>query len=106
MSPRDPLNCFFYSSLAAAHYKTGRYDEAVAAIRLALQQRPNIMMGQRMLCASLAQAGQIDEAKAAMRVLQELQPYISVTWIKESVPYTDKVMPHFLEGMRKAGVPE
>jgi len=106
MSPRDPLNCFFYSSLAAAHYMTGRYDEAVAAIRLALQQRPNIMMGQRMLCASLAQAGQIDEAKAAMRVLQELQPYISVTWIKESVPYTDKVMPHFLEGMRKAGVPE
>jgi adenylate cyclase len=106
MSPRDPLNCFFYSSLAAAHYMAGRYDEAIATIRQALQQRPNIMIGHRMLCASLAQAGRIDEAQSAMRTLQQLQPGVTAAWIKQSVPYTDKVMPHFLDGLRKAGLPE
>ena len=106
MSPRDPLNCFFYSSLAAAHYMAGRYDDAVETIRQALQQRPNIMIGHRMLCASLAQAGRIDEAQAAMLILRQLQPEITVAWIKDSVPYTDKVMPRFLEGLRKAGIPE
>jgi tetratricopeptide (TPR) repeat protein len=106
MSPRDPLNCFFFSSLAAANYMAGRYDEAVKWSRQALQQRPRIPLGHRILCASLAQAGQIEEATAAMRTLRQLQPNISIEWIKQSVPYTDRVMAHFLEGMRKAGVPE
>jgi TolB-like protein len=106
MSPRDPLNCIFYTSLAAAHYMDGRYDEAVTVIRKALEQRPDIMVAQRLLCASLAQAGYGDEAKVAMRRLRQLQPDVSAGWVKETVPYTDKVMPHYLEGLRKAGVPE
>jgi TolB-like protein/Tfp pilus assembly protein PilF len=106
MSPRDPLNCFFYSSLAAAHYMAGRYGQAVTTIKQALEQRPNITLGHRMLCASLAQSGRIAEAQAAMAKLRELQPNVTASWIRESVPYTDKVMGHFLEGMRKAGVPE
>ncbi len=106
ISPRDPLNCFFFSSFAAAHYMAGRYDEAVKSIQQALQQRPDIMLGHRMLCASLAQSGRIDEAKVAMATLRKLQPDISVSWIKESVPYTNNTMAHFLEGMRKAGVPD
>jgi len=85
---------------------SGRYDEAIATIRQALQQRPNIMIGHRMLCASLAQAGRIDEAQSAMRTLQQLQPGVTAAWIKQSVPYTDKVMPLFLDGLRKAGLPE
>jgi hypothetical protein len=59
-----------------------------------------------MLCASLAQSGRMAEAQAAMVKLRELQPNVTASWIKESVPYTDKVMGHFLEGMRKAGVAE
>ena len=62
------------------------------------------MGGHRILCASLAQAGQIEEAKAAMSTLRQLQPDISVAWIKQSVPYTAGPMEHFLEGMRKAGL--
>ncbi len=36
--------------------------------------------------------------------LRELQPNISVEWIKQYVPYTPRSLPHFLEGMRKAGL--
>lgn len=104
MSPRDPWNGFFYSGLSGAHYMAGRYLEAVKYARQAVQLRPGILGGHRILCASLAQAGQIEEAKSAMITLRKLHPDISVTWIKQSVPYTAAPMEHFLEGLRKAGL--
>jgi hypothetical protein len=49
-------------------------------------------------------AGRTEEARSAMAKLRELQPNISIEWIKQYVPYTPRAMPHFLEGMRKAGL--
>ena len=104
MSPRDPSSSFFYSSLAAANYMAGRYDEAVTTIRQALAERSDIMSAHRMLVASLAQSGRLEEAKAALATLRKLQPTISIAWIQQWVPYTERVMLRFLEGMRKAGL--
>jgi hypothetical protein len=39
-----------------------------------------------------------------MAKLRELQPSIWIEWVKQYVPYTARAMPHFLEGMRKAGL--
>lgn len=104
MSPRDPLNSFFFAGISAAHYLAGRYPEAVKYGRLAVQLRPETLSGRRILCASLAQAAQIEEAKSVMSALRQLQPNISIAWIKQSVPYTSGPMAHFLEGLRKAGL--
>lgn len=104
MSPRDPLNGFFLAGLSAAHYLAGRSGEAVEWARQAVQLRPGIIGGHRILCASLAQAGLMDEVGAAMSRLRQLHPGISVAWIQESVPYTAEPMAHFLEGLRKAGL--
>jgi TolB-like protein/Flp pilus assembly protein TadD len=104
MSPRDPSNSFFFSSRAAAHYMAGRFDQAVTEIRRALEERPDIMSGHRMLVASLAQSGRVEEAEDALKTLRRLQPGISIEWIKQWVPYTDRTMPRFLDGMRKAGL--
>lgn len=101
MSPRDPLNGFFLSGLSAAHYLSHHYSEAVDWARQAVQLRPGILGGHRILCASLAQAGLIDEA---MDRLRQLRPEISVAWIQESDPYTSEPMAHFLDGLRKAGL--
>ena len=106
MSPRDPLNFSFVGGLAAAHYLAGRYAEAVDWARQQVQMRPGSPSGHRILCASLAQAGLIEEARAAMRLLRQVQPNISVAWIKASVPYPDHTMHRFLEGLRKAGLTE
>jgi adenylate cyclase len=57
------------------------------------------------LCASLAQAGQVDEAASAMMTLRQLQPKVSLAWVQQSVPYTSKPMEHFLDGLRRAGLP-
>jgi len=104
MSPHDPFNVFFLAGLAAANYNAGRYTEAIEMAQRALQLRPGHLGARRKLCASLAQAGLIEEAKAALSRLREMQPNISLAWIKQSVPYTPGPMAHFLEGMRKAGL--
>jgi TolB-like protein len=104
MSPRDPLNGFFLTGYSVAHYLAGRYQEAIQWGRQAVQLRPGFLGGHRILCASLGQAGRLEEARAAMNTLLELQPSLSIEWIKRSVPYMPAPMTHFLEGMRKAGL--
>ena len=104
MSPRDPLNGFILAGIAAAHYFAARYPEAVKWARQAVQLRPGLLGAHRVLCASLAQAGQIEQATSAMSTLRQLQPNVSVAWVQESVPYTNKPMAHFLQGLRKAGL--
>ncbi len=106
MSPRDPLNGFFYAGISSGHYLAGRYTEAVLFARQAVKLRPGILGGHRMLCASLAQADQVEEAKAAMATMRLLHPEVSAAWIKEFVPYTANSMRKFLEGLRKAGLPD
>jgi tetratricopeptide (TPR) repeat protein len=106
MSPRDPLNGFFLAGISAAHYLAGRYSEAVEWARRAVQERPGIIGGHRILCASLAQAGLLDEATSVMSKVRQLQPNFSTAWIRQSIPYTTKPMAQFLEGLRKAGLTE
>jgi len=104
MSPHDPQNAIFNVALAVAHYLSGRFTEAIAFGRKALQQRAGMTGGHRIYCASLAQAGKIDEARAALARLKELQPDISIAWLEQYVPYSPDQMPQFIEGMHKAGL--
>jgi len=104
MSPYDPLKAFFYSGTCVAHYYAHRYNEAIEWGRRAIGERPGFTAAQRILCASLAQAGRIAETQAAMVRLREIQPNVSIAWIEQHVPYTPRAMPHFLDGMRKAGL--
>lgn len=104
MSPHDPLKAFFYSGTCVAYYYARRYDQAIEWGRRAIGERPGFTAAQRILCASLAQAGRIAETQAAMTRLREIQPNVSIAWIEQHVPYTPRAMPHFLDGMRKAGL--
>lgn len=104
MSPHDPLKAFSYSGTSVAHYHAHRYDNAIEWARKAMCERPGFALAQRILCASLAQAGKAAETRKAVRKLRELQPNVSIAWIEQYVPYTPRAMPHFLDGMRKAGL--
>ena len=104
MSPHDPLIAFLYTGMCVAHYFARRYDEAIEWGRKSIQQRPGLIPGHRILCASLAQAGRTEELRVAVARLRELQPNISIAWLEEHVPMTPRAIAHFLDGMRKAGV--
>jgi hypothetical protein len=104
MSPHDPLKAFCYSGICVAHYYAHRYDAAIKWGNEAIAERPEFTAAHSILVASLAQAGRAEETAAAMVRLRELQPNISIVWIEQHVPYTPRAMPHFLDGMRKAGL--
>lgn len=104
LSPHDPIKPLFHAGISAANYLASRYDEAARSGYNAASERPEFITGWRIYIASLAQAGRSEEAKDAMLTLKKLQPNISVAWIEEHVPYTERAMPHFIEGMRKAGL--
>jgi TolB-like protein/Flp pilus assembly protein TadD len=106
MSPRDPLNSLFLGGIAGAHYFAGRYVDAVKWARQALQSRYYVWASHRLLCASLAQAGQIEEAKAVLAQLRQLQPNLSIPWVRRSIPWTAGPMEKVLDGLRKAGLTE
>ena len=90
--------------IAGAHYFAGRYVDAVKCARQALQSRYYVWASHRLLCASLAQAGQIEEAKAVLAQLRQLQPNLSIAWIRQSIPWTAGPMEKVLDGLRKAGL--
>lgn len=106
ISPRDPFNSFFFAGIAVAHYLEGRFVEAVKWARQAVQLRPGYIGGHRILCASLAKAGQIEGAQGALAALVRLAPGVSTASLRQSVPYTEKTIGAFLEGLRMAGLPD
>lgn len=106
ISPRDPFNAMFLAGMAVCDYLDRRYAEAVRWARQAVQLRPEYIGGYRILAASLAHDGQGEAASAALAVLRRFAPDISITVARLSVPYTARTLEHFLEGLRKAGMPE
>ena len=104
LSPNDPQNIVFMIGLGHAHYQARRYDEATKHTHNVLQQRPEHFGALRQLSASLAQAGRIEEARAMLGRLKQLQPDVSLAWVKENLPLGPAAMTHYLEGLRKAGM--
>jgi len=105
LSPLDPDMAIFVGGIAVAHYCAGRYAEAARYAEEQLRLRPSYHGGQRLRCASLAQAGRIDEAREFLKLVRSEQPQLSIDWIRASVPYqTPELMERFLDGMRKAGL--
>jgi TolB-like protein/class 3 adenylate cyclase len=104
ISPFDPLKAFYFSGTGVAHYMARNYTQAVDWARSSIRERPDYTAGRRILCASLAQAGMTKEASDELAILQSQQNELSIEWIEQHVPYTQKAMPHFIDGMRKAGL--
>jgi TolB-like protein len=104
MSPHDPQNAIFNVGVAISHYMAERYDDAIAACRIAFQQRAGMARGTRIYIASLAQSGRIEEAQAALARMKQTHADLSIAWIEQNVPYMPSTMAKFLEGMRKAGL--
>lgn len=107
LSPMDPEMALVYGCMAVAHYTAGRYDQTLHYTGEVLRLRPGFQGAQRLRCAALAQLGRIDEARQYLDHVRIGQPQLTLQWIREGVPYqTPDTMERFIEGMRKAGVPE
>jgi TolB-like protein len=105
LSPVDPEMARTLGGIAVAHYLAGRFDEAIRVTAESLRLRPGFHGGQRLQCASLAQAGRLGEARGLMAKMRAEQPHLSAKWVKLNVPYqTPELMERFLDGLRRAGL--
>jgi TolB-like protein len=106
MNPRDPFSNMYLAPKGAAFYTAGDYEAAITWARQAVRLRPGYLGGHRLLTAALAQSGRTAEAAAAVAALRALRPDASLGWARRSVPYTVRTIEHFIDGLRKAGLPD
>ncbi|HWX84341.1 MAG TPA: adenylate/guanylate cyclase domain-containing protein [Xanthobacteraceae bacterium] len=74
LSPLDPHRSPAFVSCAFGHFHRGRYEEAAAAGRKAIQSSPGFSVSYLALAAPLVKLGRLEEAKAAAARVLELQP--------------------------------
>ncbi len=64
-------------------------------------------MSRRFLAASLAQLGRMEEARREAEYFMISNPHFTISFWAKTQPGRDQAMlAHFVEGYRKAGLPE
>jgi tetratricopeptide (TPR) repeat protein len=109
LSPPDPELYHFFYAIGMAHFVAGRYDQAATWGEKAENERPaGIGFGPlRLLASSYAHLDRLDEAREAFASVLEVTPRISATGIRNAIHFgRPDDLERFLEGLRKAGLPE
>ncbi len=103
LSPRDPGIGYWLVVLSRAELGLGRYDAAIDACRKAIDGGYRSFIAYAGLAAALALDGKTEEAKSAVAEARRLNPKLTVKWLQS----TARSVPAFwVEGLRKAGLPE
>jgi adenylate cyclase len=90
-----------------AHYMLKRYGEAVRLLRECASLLPDVEWPHRWLAAAYAQLGQLEEARAAAAQVLRINPGFTIERYKPLVLYkAPKDAEHYVDGLRKAGLPE
>jgi len=108
LNPLDDTMYSMQTATAHAHFFAGRYDDASSWATKALLERPDFLSAWHMAAASSALAGQTEEAKRACSRLRHLDPALRISNLSNLLgPYrrpADRA--RYMEGLRKAGLPE
>lgn len=104
----NPLHPAWYLyTIGEAHYGARQYEQAITPLRAAISRFPNFLTPRRHLAATYAQLGRMDEARTQIIKIQQLDPSVSVNLYRERPLYENADdMEHYLDGLRKAGLPE
>jgi adenylate cyclase len=106
LSPLDPQRWIFYGGLAFAHLVAGRREDAIEWADRALQENPRAMAVLRFKAAACGQLGRIEEGGECVRRLRELVPGSTVASVLHGSLLSPELLPLYLDGLRKAGLPE
>ena len=102
LSPFDPSLFSAFTGMGAAFIGLGRFDEAVAATKKAIRQNPLYPMTYRCLAIAQAHLRREAEAREAAAGLLKLEPGFRISeW-----PAGRWLPQIYIDGLRKAGLPE
>ncbi len=106
LSPRDTFSIGSFAH-AGVEFGAGRYEQAVEWARKTVEVTPEFPGGWRYLAGSLAFLGRLEEARAAKDQLLRLMPHENLRLVRAALPSVNRDrMDRFVDGMRKACVPE
>jgi len=104
MSPIDPLLHRGFVGMAMAFIELRRFDEAIVAAKKALRQTPSYSPAYRCLTSAFAHLGRDAEAGEAAARLLEVDPDFTISAFITRGGQTNAKL--YIEGLRKAGLPE
>ena len=107
ISPRSPTHWLTYTQIAEAEFQDQRYQDAADNAKKALQLNTYTIQAHLILAASCAHLERLDEAKEAVKQSLRLNPALTIARLPEFFPIARyKNLNGYLEGLRKAGLPE
>jgi len=96
-----------YRILGNACFQAGRYEEAITAHKKGLSRAPNDLVTKVGLTTAYSWAGRPEEARAQAAEVLRINPKFSVEGYGKTLQYKNQAdLDRFLEGLRKAGLPE
>jgi TolB-like protein/Tfp pilus assembly protein PilF len=107
LGPKDPLMWLMLFGMAFTCFVAERYEEALDWARRSLQRRPDWAGSYRVLAASHAHLDQLEKAREALTESLRRQPDFSAsTWRMTMSGVDPEVHDRYIDGLRKAGLPE
>jgi adenylate cyclase len=104
MSPVDPALHFTFAAMGMAFIELGRFDEAVVAGKKAQRQNPSFPPTDRCLASAFAHLGRDAEAREAVARVLEVDPAYTISRYRARGGQSNTKL--YIEGLRKAGLPE
>jgi adenylate cyclase len=92
--------------MALAHFAAGRYEQAIEWADRSLAAQPGYRTGLMIKIVASAQLGRVDEARDALSRVLELEPGLTISRWRTAAPFPPELLNRYLEGLRKAGLPE
>ena len=107
LSPQDPQIYSMQSAIACAHFVASRYPEALSFAKMAMQERPNVVLPIIVAAASAALAERPEDVEILRNRLGEVVPELSISDLKNVFSYLPtKGFERLVDGLRKAGFPD
>ena len=107
LSPFDRGALLWQTEMGLIHFCAGRYADASLWGERALRIQPDSAFALRVLSASKAMAGYPEEAQNAMAQLRRADPQLRLSNIGDVIsPLRPEHRDRYIEGLRRAGLPE
>ncbi len=107
LSPHDSSLWTFYGGRAITLIARREFEDAVISARKSVQQAHAGGWAYAILAIALVHAGETAAARAAIEELRIVQPDFSEDFIRHRLLFRDPAhLDLFLDGLRKAGLPE
>ncbi len=107
IGPRDPWLFLYFAGVCACRYMLRDYERSVEAAQVSVERFAQYASGHRFLAMALAQLGREDDAQRALARFLMISPDHTLRSARHSYPFRQEAdLEHYLDGLRKAGLPE